>query len=117
MTSRRAVMVLTVLLLTGCAAHRGMGELDPPVPEGCIPTGTFVETHDPGKLTPLILAPYLDVTGCRRRIVERAVRSGATHLVWLYDYGTAAGAEAWRCLPATRPAAPPPRAAFSPSSP
>lgn len=89
-----ALLIMTVL---GCSTHTQLVVVEEQMAVDYIYVGTFAESHDPARQTPSLLIPYLDVTGCRRRVIERAAAAGATHLVWLYDYGTQAAAMAYRC--------------------
>ncbi len=69
----------------------------------CEYVGTFEETNNPGQVSFGTLKHYLDTTTVEFRVKLRAYRTGATHVVWLYNHSEAAGAMAYSC-PAEGPA-------------
>ncbi len=90
-------LMIIAMMTTGCSTHVQLVEIDEQMAFGYEYVGAFHEDHDPAALSPSLLMPYMDVTGCRRRVVERAAGAGATHIVWLYDTGVSAAAMAYRC--------------------
>ncbi len=70
----------------------------------CEYIGTFEETNNPGQVSFGTLKHYLDTTTVEYRVKWRAYKTGATHLVWLYNHSEAAGAMAYSC-PAGTPGA------------
>lgn len=91
------LVTLAALFAAGCSKHVQLIEIEEQMAGSFKYIGAFYEGHNPARLSSSLLMPYLDVTGCRRRIIERAAKVGATHLVWLYDYGTSAAAMAYQC--------------------
>lgn len=91
------LVILAPILAAGCSRHVQLIEIEEQTVGSFRYIGAFYEGHDPARLSSPLLIPYLDVTGCRRRVIERAAKAGATHLVWLYDYGTSAAAMAYQC--------------------
>ena len=87
----------TGLLLAGCASHYGVVETDAERLTGCDYIGTFAETADPGREDGGFLKHYVDTTGVKRRVLNQAARSGATHVAWMHTFSVAAAAQAYRC--------------------
>jgi len=103
----KGFLVAMGLLLAagGCAKRLALVDAAPHQVQGYHYVGAYVETADPGRLDAGKLKHYFDTTGIRRRIQEQAAAAGATHLVWLYDYGTSAAALGYRNpTPGERPA-------------
>lgn len=85
------------LLLTGCASYYGLVETDAVLMAECACIGTFAETSNPGREDGGVVKHYADTTGVKQRVMQRAAKAGATHLVWMHAYSVAAAAQAYRC--------------------
>lgn len=85
------------LLLAGCASLYGLVETDAALMNDCDCIGTFAETANPGREDGGVLKHYADTSGVKQRVLKRAARAGATHVVWMHAYSTAAAAQAYRC--------------------
>jgi hypothetical protein len=95
-----AVALLGALFIsTGCARHYGLVETDATLMAPCECIGTFAETSNPGREDGGFIKHYVDTTGVKRRVMNRAARAGATHIVWMHTYSIAAAAQAYRCPP------------------
>lgn len=95
---RHLLIILTAgLLMAGCASHYGLLETDAALLNDCDCIGTFAETSNPGREDGGALKHYVDTTGVKRRVLKRAAMAGATHVVWMHTYSTAAAAQAYRC--------------------
>jgi len=90
------------VVLTGCAGYYGLVETDAALVTDCDFVGTFAETSNPGREDGGVLKHYVDTTGVKQRVMQRAVMAGATHLVWMHTYSVAAAAQAYRC-PGSQP--------------
>ena len=101
---RYLIMALaaTLLTLTGCARFYGLAETDGALMTGCDCIGTFAETSNPGREDGGLIKHYVDTTGVKQRVMQRAAKAGATHVVWMHTYSIAAAAQAYRC-PAAYP--------------
>lgn len=97
-----AILAAAAMTLSGCTAYYGLVETDPKLMAKCDCLGTFAETANPGWEDGGVLKHYVDTTGVQQRVMKRAARAGATHLVWLHTYSMAAAAQAYRC-PETDP--------------
>jgi len=95
-------LVAALVVLTGCARFYGLVETDAALMTECAYIGTFAETSNPGREDGGVVKHYVDTTGVQQRVMQRAARAGATHLVWMHTYSVAAAAQAYRC-PETQP--------------
>lgn len=96
--SRYLVITLAVaLLLGGCASFYGVVETDAAMMNHCTCVGTFAETANPGREDGGFIKHYADTTGVKRRVLERAVQAGATHVVWMHAYSMSAAAQGYHC--------------------
>ena len=90
-----------IFILTGCASqyagYFGLVETDARLMSACDCIGTFAETSNPGREDGGFLKHYVDTTGVKQRVFQRAAMAGATHIVWMHTYSVAAAAQAYRC--------------------
>lgn len=104
--SRPIMMSLALAAwLTGCTYAVPVKTTEEYRVGGCEYVGTFEAVNNPGRVGFGTLKHYLDTTTVEYQVKWRAYRTGATHLVWLYNHSEAAGAMAYTC-----PADPPPSA-------
>ena len=92
-----AILAAAAVTLSGCTAYYGLVETEPSLMKECDCLGTFAETANPGREDGGVIKHYVDTTGVQQRVMKRAARAGATHLVWLHAYSMAAAAQAYRC--------------------
>ena len=98
------LMLLSIgMLVTGCARFYGIVESNAVLSSDCALIGTFAETANPGREDGGALKHYVDTTGVKRRVLQRAAAAGATHVVWMHTYSMAAAAHAYRCPSPTSP--------------
>lgn len=90
-------LAAAVMILTSCAGIYGLVETDTLLMGECECIGTFAETSNPGREDGGLIKHYADTTGVKQRVMQRAAKAGATHLVWMHTYSVAAAAQAYRC--------------------
>jgi hypothetical protein len=97
--SRLLILALAaaLVILTGCATFYGLVETDAALMGECDCIGTFAATSNPGREDGGVIKHYVDTTGVKQQVMQRAAMAGATHLVWLHTYSVAAAAQAYRC--------------------
>ena len=61
----------------------------------CSYLDTISEISDPGKM--IFPSKYANPYGGELRVLERANRMGASHIVWMYNYPFGSSASAYRC--------------------
>jgi hypothetical protein len=91
------LIVLSALIGGSCIQRYGSGIeiLEEKMVSNCRYLDTLAENSDPGRLQ---LNPKWFYDG-QERVLQRAERLGATHIVWLYDNQWGAAALAYRCEP------------------
>lgn len=96
--TRQAVICLALSAwLAGCTYMVPVKSTEEYSVGECEYVGTFEEVNNPGQVSFGTLKHYLDTTTVEFRVKRRAYRTGATHLVWLYNHSEAAGAMAYSC--------------------
>ena len=90
-------MLMCALIVMGCLACAGQPVTGIVVTEArmvqeCQYLETIAENSDPGKL----FVWWQNYDG-QRKVLARASRLGATHLVWLYDYAPGSAALVYHC--------------------
>ena len=89
--------LLCALIVLGCFACTkqpvtGIVVTEASMVRDCRYLETLAENSDPGKL----FIWWVDYDG-QRKVLERASRLGATHLVWVYDYAPGSAALVYHC--------------------
>ncbi len=92
-------IALTVISVSagGCLMtgnYSGIIEAEANNVDNCKLLGSFTEAVDPGKIFQSI-----EIRRCENEVVKRAVKMGATHIVWVYKGKTGAGLQAYKCGP------------------
>jgi hypothetical protein len=91
------LLIFAGMLVTACSTVATMGtpeliETEKQLVAGCQPLGMVTETADAGN--PFAAYARVDMLA---KVRSRAVKLGATHIVWLHKTPTSAAAEAYRC--------------------
>jgi hypothetical protein len=88
------LIIVAAVGLTGCAAgpNSSLVATQAPLIENCQRLGFVTEKADAGHLS-AFLAKHAMV----RKVENRAIQLGATHIVWLHQTDHSAAARAYRC--------------------
>jgi hypothetical protein len=94
---RMVLLMLAGIVLTACSNVAALGtpeliETEQQLVSGCQPLGFVTETADAGN--PFSAYARVDMLA---KVRSRALKLGATHIVWLHKTPTSAAAEAYRC--------------------
>ena len=91
-----AALILVAVLAAGCTHYRprpSIAVAEQNMMTGCEFLQTLSESSDMGKVQ---LHPKYTYDA-QERVVHRAVKLGATHIVWLYNYPQGSAARAYQC--------------------
>lgn len=111
MIRQTLICLIAAVGLAGCTYMVPVKPTEEYSLEDCTYIGTFEALDNPGQVSFGTLKHYADTTTVEFQVKMRAYKTGATHLVWLYQHSAAAGAMAYRC-PDGPPAATEPLAAL-----
>ena len=90
------VLAISVSLTAACTQHRpkpSVAVSEESMMGGCVYLDTLTEISDMGRVQ---LHPKYTYDA-QERIIRRAVKMGATHLVWLYNHPPGSAARAYQC--------------------
>jgi hypothetical protein len=90
------ILTMVLLMVAACTKYRprpSIAVAEEKMVSGCVYLDTLSENSDMGKIQ---LHPK-HTYDAQERVIDRAVRLGATHIVWLHNYPSGAAAMAYQC--------------------
>ena len=92
-----AIFVIAMALTAGCTRYQprpSIAVAEANMVTACVFLETLAENSDMGKIQ---LHPK-HTYDAQERVLYRAVKLGATHIVWLHNYPQGSAARAYQCL-------------------
>jgi hypothetical protein len=90
------ILMIPLLMAAACTRYQprpSIAVAEEKMVAGCVYLDTLSENSDMGKTQ---LHPKYTYDA-QERVIKRAVRLGATHIVWLHNYPSGAAAVAYQC--------------------
>ena len=91
-----SILLILILMLTACTKYRprpSVAVTEEKMISGCVYLDTLSENSDMGKIQ---LHPK-HTYDAQELVIKRAVRLGATHIVWMHNYPSGSAAKAYQC--------------------
>ena len=91
-----AIILILIPILAACTKFRARPSIaitEEKMVGGCVYLDTLSENSDMGKIQ---LHPK-HTYDAQELVIKRAVRLGATHIVWLHNYPSGSAAKAYQC--------------------
>lgn len=92
-----AALSIVFFISGSCSTARYYSEMieaDAKTVEHCKLLGSFTKAADPGKIFQSV-----EIERCKYEVLKQAEKSGATHIVWIFEGKTGAGLQAYKCSP------------------